>query len=64
LISTRSPHVTLKDDRGTVYRSARGSATGYSKQVLHGESVFRPAVPETATELVVQSAGGSVSVTL
>lgn len=61
--------LTIRDDLGTPYRVAAGSAGGTGTE-WRGEWVFRPGPPENVTELIVEAAGvkdhdhGSVRVPL
>jgi hypothetical protein len=59
---TLEPNVSVTDDVGTTYRHAGGSRGGM--EVAHGETSFTPAVPPTATRLVVSSYAGTVEVDL
>jgi hypothetical protein len=59
---TLEPNLSITDDVGTSYRHAGGSRGGL--EVAHGETSFTPAVPATATHLVVSSYAGTVEVDL
>jgi hypothetical protein len=57
-----APNISVRDDIGTEYRGGFASEGGMG--VRHGESQFTPAVPATATRLIVSSYAGTVEVDL
>jgi hypothetical protein len=59
---TLEPNLSVTDDVGTSYRHSGGSRGGVD--VAHGDTSFTPAVPATATRLIVSSYAGTAEVDL
>jgi hypothetical protein len=57
-----APNISVRDDLGTSYEGGDGGSGGV--QVIHGEACFTPAVPSSATRLVVSTYAGDVTVDL
>jgi hypothetical protein len=54
----------LRDDIGTEYVFQTGGSHGGAETALRGEYVFTPAVPNDASELLVETASGTISLPL